>query len=404
MSKPNSHIRRCGGLFLINGNPGAYLDGLRDTKNKVPTEGPDRIERRREKFDFVDLVTRLGARAPKTFALISGGSVREGAFARGEPVGTLLGTLPQGTYFCKPNIGRNGIGAFRLTLSSNGPTIDDEPSSAAAVTERLSSEDYLIQEWMAPLQHPDIARFKAGVINTMRLITFDTENGPKAVAASLRVAISLKSIDSWTQGGVVAAIDLERGVLKPFGSLKKTMKIVDAHPGSGLAFRGQPVPHFREAVATACRLHSRFDKPKSIGWDIGLLNDGPCFFEANAPWDILMSAQFNPELVPEFMAFHLPHACELAARVDLRGSFDDRTTTCRGLARAVGSAMGSGRIERFSQERVLLTIGGTKLTTQVAVRNIKVMAEKLGVTHMGFTQTEDKPERGFDVTAAFAKP
>ena len=55
--------------------------------------------------------------------------------------------------------------------------MDEEPSSLAAVAERLSSEDYIIQEWMVPLQHPDIARFREGVINTMRLVTFDTGDG-----------------------------------------------------------------------------------------------------------------------------------------------------------------------------------------------------------------------------------
>ena len=401
MSDPNSHIRALGGLVLINGQPGAYLNGLRDTKNKIFTKGPDRIERRREKFDFVDFATKLGARAPRVIVLIANGLAREGAFA-GKPVASVLATLPRGTYFCKPNIGRNGIGAFRLTLSSNGPMMDDEPSSPAAVTERLSSEDYVVQEWMAPLQHPDIARFKDGVINTMRLVTFDTETGPKAIAASLRMAISLNSIDSWTQGGVVAAIDLARGVLKPFGVLKKGLKIIDAHPGSGLAFRDQSVPHFRETVATACRMHGRLERPKSIGWDIGLLKDGPCFLEANMPWDILMSAQLNPELVPEFMAFHLPHPCEAAVRADLRGSFVNRTTTCRALAHVVGMAMSSGRIERFGSGRVLLTIGGTKQSIQTALQIMRNNPRRLGVTNMAVAHSEDKPERGFDVTAAFA--
>ena len=257
MSEPNSHIRIHGPVGLLNGNPITYLHHLRESANKLAASQPGRIQRRRAKFDFADFVTTIGARAPKTFALIADGVVRQREEETGEPVATFLAELPHGHYFCKPNMGRNGIGAFRLTASSHGMRMDDEASTLDAVAQRLSSEAYVIQEWMAPLQHPDIARFREGVINTMRLITVDGESGAKPIAASLRMAISLKSIDSWTQGGVVAGIDLEQGVLKPFGILKKGLKIVDAHPGSGLTFRDQPIPHFARAVTLACTMHHK---------------------------------------------------------------------------------------------------------------------------------------------------
>lgn len=238
----------------------AYLDRLRDAESSLSASAPGRIPRPTEKFEFADFVVKEGGRAPRTFALIANGS--------GEAVASLLEKIPQGHYFCKPNRGCNGVGAFRLTVSPDGPMVDDEQRGFAAVAEILSSKDYVIQEWLAPLQHSDIARFKGGVINTLRLVTFDTESGPKAVAASLRMAISLTSIDSWTQGGVVAAIDLDKGVLKPFGVLKKGLKIVEAHPGSGLAFREQPIPHLNRAVAMACLLHGKLDKVKSLGWEV----------------------------------------------------------------------------------------------------------------------------------------
>jgi hypothetical protein len=362
----------------MNGNPGAYLEGMRDRKNKDTT--PNRTQRRREKADFADFVTKAGARAPRTHALVSQGVAHKTASGP-KAVAVFLSEAPEGDYFCKPNGGRNGIGAFRLTLTANSPMIDGEPSSIASVAERLSSEDYVLQEWMTPLQHPDIARFRDSVINTMRLVTFDAESAPKPAAGSLRMAISLKSIDSWTQGGVVAAIDLERGVLKPFGILKKGLKIVDSHPGSGVAFRDQPIPHFHDAVAIACKLHSQLDRPKSIGWDIALLADGPCFLEANGPWDILMSAQFNPELVPAFLAFHLPEPSERAVRVDMTGSFTDATATCRKLSRAVGVAMASGRMEHLEPEHLSFTVGGTQKAVQIAIQVIKAVAPGIGAQH-----------------------
>jgi hypothetical protein len=385
----------------MEGNPGAYLNALRDAKNRLSNYAPDRIERRREKIDFADFVTKAGGRSPKTVALIGNARVVAGPCGLGEPVESFLQQLPKGPYFCKPNKGRNGIGAFRLTVRPDGMLVDDDERALADVAKTLSSEDYVVQEWIAPLQHPDIARFRAGVINTMRLVTFDTDDGPKAIAASLRMAISLKSIDSWTQGGVVAAIDLDKGVLKPFGILKKGLKIVETHPGCGLPFRDQPIPHFHQAVAMARNLHGRLWGAKSLGWDIALLEDGPCFLEANTPWDILMSVQLNPDLVPAFIAFHLPDACELAARLEFDGTFENRAKICRAVGRVLGAAMASGRIERLVRQRLILTVGGTRKSVQTAAQTFRQKARDSGTIRMALLQSQDMPAPGFDVAAAY---
>jgi len=387
----------------MGGNPGAYLDSLRDTKNRHSTYAPDRIRRQSEKSRFVEFVTKAGGRAPRMVALIGNASVLESETGSGEPVASFLKQIPKGHYFCKPNRGSNGKGAFRLTVRSDGLLVDDEERSLDDVANALSSQDYVVQEWMAPLQHPEIARFRGGVINTMRLVTFDTDSGPKAMAASLRMAISLTSIDSWTQGGVVAAIDIDNGVLKPFGVLKKGLKIVEAHPGSGLAFREQAVPHFHQAVAMACKLHGQLGGAKTLGWDIGLLEDGPCFLEANGMWDVLMSAQFNPQLVPAFIAFHLPDPSEIAVRLDFGGTFVNRTDICRSVGRVLGAAMASGRMERLGPQRLHLTVGGTRKAVQTAVQSFNRKAREFGASRMAVAQSRDMPAAGFDVAAVFPR-
>ena len=395
---PNSHIRVRGSMFLLNGNPGAYLNGLRDAKNRSASQASDRTEYRRKKVDFGEFVTSLGGRSPRTIALIRNATIVAPGSASGATVENYLKELPAGSYFCKPNVGRNGIGAFRLTIGSDGPRVDDEARSVSDVTKLFSSEDYVIQESVAPLQHPDIARFRDGVINTMRLVTFDTKAGPKALAASLRMAISLKSIDSWTQGGVVAGIDLKRGMLKPFGCLKKGLKIVDHHPGSGLPFRDQPIPHVREAVAMACKLHAQLNGARSLGWDIALLKDGPCFLESNKMWDVIMSAQLNPGFVPAFLAVHLPRTSDRAVSLEVGGSFKSRVQICRAVGGILGRALASGRIERLSRERVGLTVGGTQETVQAAVQMFR---QRTG-NRVKIAPSRNGPEPGFDVTAAFA--
>jgi hypothetical protein len=394
LSDLNSHIRIHGPIALICGNSLTYLHHLREATNEV-TSAPNRIKRRRGKFEFGEYVRSVGGRTPRTIAFVADGLVQQ------TPVAASLATL-EGNYFCKPNRGRNGIGAFRLAISPGGPSVDDEPSSIAAVAERLSSQDYIIQEWMVPLQHPDISRFRDGVINTMRLVTFDGGGGAVAVSASLRMATYLKSIDSWTQGGIAAPIDLERGVLMPFGIVKKDFNLVEAHPGSGIAFRDQTVPHFHQAVTMACRMHGQLDAPKTLGWDIGLLGDGPCFLESNTAWDFLLSALVTPRLIPKFLALHLPPACASGVRVLLTGTFTDRITVCWALSRILGTAMASGRVEGVSRGQVLFTLGGTDRVVDTVLQVFKLRGSDFGVKGMKIAQTNERPAPGFDATAVFA--
>lgn len=213
--------------------------------------------------------------------------------------------------------------------------------------EALSAARYLVQESLTPRQHPLISRFHAGVIDTLRLITFDADSGPVVAGAFMRMAIGKATIDSWALGGVLAPIDLEKFCLRESGLLKKGLKLVDAHPQSGHRFGGAPVPYLAEAIATACKLHSRL-AIKSLGWDIALLEDGPCILESNRQWDVFSTAQFNLEFVHAFLRFHLPQGDQASARFVFNGSFDDRQAVRHWLCGVAGAALTSGTVEQFS--------------------------------------------------------
>jgi hypothetical protein len=149
-------------------------------------------------------------------------------------------------------------------------------------------------------------------------------------------------------------------------------------------------------------MHSQLAGARSLGWDIGLLEDGPCFLESNRPWDIWMSAQFNPDLVPKFLAFHLPPTCEAAVRVLLPGNYTNRAMPCVGLGRVLAYAMASGRVERLARDRLVLTIGGTRQAVQTALRILKLRGTRFGATGIKLAAALEKPAPGFDVSGAFA--
>ena len=167
----------------------------------------------------------------------------------------------------------------------------------------------------------------------------------------------------------------------PFGIVKKDLKFVEAHPGSGIAFRDQPVPHFHQAVMMACRMHSQLDGPKTLGWDIGLLEDGPCFLESNSRVGLPPVGTRSPPISCRSSSRFICHPpAASAVRVLLTGTFTDRFTTCWALGQVLGKAMASGRIEGVSRGQLLFTLGGTESAVVTALQVFKLRGSDFGAS------------------------
>jgi hypothetical protein len=271
----------------------------------------------------------------------------------------------------------------------------------AQAAEALSSARYLVQESLTPRQHKLISRFHAGVIGTLRLVTFDTDSGPVVAGAFMRTAIGKATIDLWAGGGVLMPVDVEKCCLRESGVLKKGLKLVDTHPESGHRFGGAPVPYLAEAIAITCKLHGGL-AVKSLGWDIALLEDGPCILEGNRHWDVFITAQLNLEFVHAFLRFHLPQGDQASARFVFSGSFDDRNAVRHWLCAVAGGALTSGRVEDCSRERIVMTIAGTKPNVESALRIARGNASRLKITDIAAAPCPDAVPPGLNLDATFA--
>lgn len=65
-------------------------------------------------------------------------------------------------------------------------------------------------------------------------------------------------------------------------------------------FDGYKVPYMKEAIDEAIRFHSMLPTIHSIGWDIAITEDGPCFIEGNDNWEISLMQISNHGLQKEF--------------------------------------------------------------------------------------------------------
>jgi hypothetical protein len=243
------------------------------------------------------------------------------------------------------------------------------------------------------------ARYNPEVINTIRLMVFDTDTGPRVVGGLMRLANQSTVVDNFMQGGVAVPIDLERGTLGAVGYLKKDFKPVRVHARSGLPLAGQPVPMLSEASALVCRLQ-RSIALKAVGWDVALLKTGPCIIEANRTWDVLLSVYTIPGFLERFLDYHLERA-EIAARFELDGNFSDRIAARQWLGFLAGLSRVSGRVDVFSPNRVIFTIAGSKRGMDEVAERLKRESASFHVPKIHAYRTAVAVKRGFDLSATF---
>jgi hypothetical protein len=387
------------GWPIINGNPLAYLVALRDGMNDSAAYTPGRTPRPESKSDFDAIVARHGGPVPVLLARIEAGraAAPDGA---AHTTGEFLRQLPAGQYFCKPDVGKNGNGAHVLQISATGVTLDRKQTNFAALEQMLSAGPYLVQESLVPRQHPQQARFNPEVINTIRLMVFDASTGPVTAGGFMRLANEHGAVDNYVQGGLAVPLDLQRGVLRPIGYVRKAQATTTVHARSGLRLEGQPVPFLEEAKALVCRLHGHVAM-KTLGWDVALLKDGPLIIEANRTWDVHLAMRIVPGFFAAFMRYHLAEAAETSARFDFTGDFPDRKLARHWLCYVLGQSLVSGRLEHLSRSRAVVIVSGSRRGIDATAHRLKHEAGAFNVSKIGAAKIEARIATGFDVEASF---
>jgi hypothetical protein len=139
---------------------------------------------------------------------------------------------------------------------------------------------YLVQPRL--VNHPALADLSRDVLMTVRVVTCsDQRGGGEVTNASFRLGRAHAVVDNMHRGGIAAAVDVTSGRLGPAISLEGSADWLVKHPETGAVIAGRVLPGWPEAVALACRAHRVFAPLAIIGWDVALLEDGPCLIEGN---------------------------------------------------------------------------------------------------------------------------
>lgn len=166
---------------------------------------------------------------------------------------------------------------------------------------------YLVQEAI-PNQHTALSALHSRAINTVRLCTVYNKQTDKIEVFScvLRVGTGVNNVDNWAAGGLSIGIDTDKCSMREYGFYKPGFGTkTTEHPDSHIVFKDYRIPYLTEAVNQAKEFHHRLYGIHSIGWDIAITENGPCFIEGNDNWEISLMQISNHGLKKEFdQLFH----------------------------------------------------------------------------------------------------
>jgi hypothetical protein len=225
--------------------------------------------------------------------------------------------LPPLDLFVKIKTGRGGRGAEKWSYAA-GTYRNAEGSSLtpAELTEHLKRrsrfEKRIVEHCLT--NHSDLSDLNLGALATTRIVTARNETGEiEATHAVFRMPQRPGApVDNIHAGGIAAPVDLATGRLGRATDLglKTTSQWHERHPATGAVILGRTLPHWSAALEVTRRAHALIGDRVVVGWDVAILEDGPCLVEGNGKPDVDLiqrphRAGLGASRLGEIMAFHL---------------------------------------------------------------------------------------------------
>ena len=222
----------------------------------------------------------------------------------------LLAANPGGL-FVKPRDGAYGEGAFAILPHSGGWRTPGGIGSAHDAFEYCASRAKAAALLVQPrLITVDALRnvMAPDAFGTVRAITYMDDQRPMLMAAELKIVVDGNVTDNFSHGAsgnLVAPIDPLSGTLTAVrGSRSRTWPIIfdaETHPATGIRLIGVQVPRWPDVLSLVLRAQACFAGLRSIGWDVGLTQEGPVLVEGNAQYGFdSLQVAFDRGFAPDF--------------------------------------------------------------------------------------------------------
>ena len=192
--------------------------------------------------------------------------------------------IKNGTPFVLKNISMEAADGFLMCepVSEDSVLVNGIQESISELLKKLSGARYILQEKIQ--SHSEYRKFNGTALNTTRIVTILTSEGPVYLGGFQSFATGTSKVDAWSQGAVYVGFDSERSSLKGNGYFHPGIPgaaICDVHPDSGLKFENHLLPYLKDAVELCLKAHEYLYNTFIVGWDIAITDNGPLIVEAN---------------------------------------------------------------------------------------------------------------------------
>lgn len=205
-----------------------------------------------------------------------------------------------GGYFLKEIDSECADGVYRIFIKE-GKTYYN--GNAINIHDLVEKGSRILLQCAVINQHPAISAIFPNAINTIRLVTVHNSetHDIEVFGCLLRVGTKNSSVDNWAAGGLIIGINIEDACLLKEGYFKPGYGTrVYEHPDTHIKFEGYRIPYLKEAISEAKEFHRMLYGLHSIGWDIGITEEGPIFIEGNENWEITIHQVCDHGLRVEF--------------------------------------------------------------------------------------------------------
>ena len=291
---------------------------LRDHNGGLPVPAQRSTAFIKDKLGFMSRCREFGITAAPILFYVTKGQIT--AVDWNEP------GLPEIDLFVKPLLGQGGINAARWDYLGSGEYRRNDGTRATAneVLEGLRQASqrraFLVQPRL--VNHREIADLGNGTLATIRVMSCRNEQGDfEATNAVFRMARnSTVIVDNFHRGGGIAAnIDIHtgelgRGTRGAWGSTAEGW--FERHYETNAQILHRRLPCWPELIDLVRYAHgSAFSDQVVIGWDVALLDSGPCIVEINKAPDLDMiqrigSGPVGNERLGKLLAFNLKRTVE----------------------------------------------------------------------------------------------
>ena len=246
----------------------------RDKTNKTKNTWDNQAVLLRDKFLFYKYMKSNSLPVPEVFVVLSDGKLYDSNY---EPI-TLDSLAEEKDYFVKD---QKGECASFVTHIKDFSDLKEN-------WEEIRKHNCIFQK--AIRQSAEMGEINSGSINTLRIVSINKNGMVYILSSVLRIGTKKTgNVDNWAKGGLAVGID-EHGALKQFGYYKPGYGTkTDVHPDSNIRFNSFSIPKWREVIDIVIKAHRVFHDIRSIGWDVAITENGPCFIEGNDNWEISLN-------------------------------------------------------------------------------------------------------------------